>query len=39
VEGPAIDKAGRWDPAELGELVTGIVAEAAPNANMSGKRP
>jgi NAD(P)-dependent dehydrogenase (short-subunit alcohol dehydrogenase family) len=38
VAGPAIDKDGRWDPAELTELVPDLVAKAAPNANMSGRR-
>jgi NAD(P)-dependent dehydrogenase (short-subunit alcohol dehydrogenase family) len=38
VEGPAIDKDGRWDPAELTELVPDLVGRAAPNANMSGRR-
>jgi NAD(P)-dependent dehydrogenase (short-subunit alcohol dehydrogenase family) len=38
VEGPAIDKKGRWDPAELTELIPGLAAEAAPNADMYGKR-
>jgi NAD(P)-dependent dehydrogenase (short-subunit alcohol dehydrogenase family) len=28
--GPAADKGGRWDPAELGPVVTGLLAEAAP---------
>ncbi|HWE55513.1 MAG TPA: SDR family oxidoreductase [Acidimicrobiales bacterium] len=39
VAGPGIDKEGRWDPAELTELVPDIVAQAAPNAGMNGKRP
>ena len=38
VEGPAIDKNGRWDPAELTELVPDLVAKAAPNAGMNGRR-
>ncbi len=38
VEGPAADKEGRWDPAELGEIVADLVGRAAPNADMSGKR-
>ncbi|HET9689664.1 MAG TPA: SDR family oxidoreductase [Acidimicrobiales bacterium] len=38
VAGPAADKDGRWDPAELGEIVTDLVAKAAPNAKMNGKR-
>jgi len=38
VEGPAADKEGRWDPAELGEIIPGLVARAAPNADMRGLR-
>jgi NAD(P)-dependent dehydrogenase (short-subunit alcohol dehydrogenase family) len=38
VEGPAIDKDSRWDPAELTGLVPDLVARAAPNADMSGRR-
>src|SRR6202012_386584 len=38
VEGPAADKGDRWDPAELGKIVPDLVARAAPNANMGGKR-
>jgi NAD(P)-dependent dehydrogenase (short-subunit alcohol dehydrogenase family) len=38
VEGPAADKGDRWDPAELGKIVPDLVAKAAPNANMAGKR-
>jgi NAD(P)-dependent dehydrogenase (short-subunit alcohol dehydrogenase family) len=26
--GPGVDKGARWDPAELGEVVTGLVAES-----------
>jgi NAD(P)-dependent dehydrogenase (short-subunit alcohol dehydrogenase family) len=39
VAGPGIDKDGRWDPAELGELIPDLVAKAAPNADMRGQRP
>ncbi len=39
VEGPAVDKDGRWDPAELTGIVPDLVARAAPNAAMSGRRP
>jgi NAD(P)-dependent dehydrogenase (short-subunit alcohol dehydrogenase family) len=28
--GPTADKGARWDPAELGPVVTGLLAEAAP---------
>jgi NAD(P)-dependent dehydrogenase (short-subunit alcohol dehydrogenase family) len=38
VEGPAIDQTGRWDPAALGEIIPNLVARAAPNANMQGRR-
>jgi NAD(P)-dependent dehydrogenase (short-subunit alcohol dehydrogenase family) len=38
VEGPAADKEGRWDPAELTEVVPDLVKRAAPNADMRGRR-
>ena len=38
VEGPAADKEDRWDSAELGSIVPDLVARAAPNANMLGRR-
>ncbi len=38
VEGPAADKDGRWEPAELGEIIPDLVARAAPNADMRGLR-
>ena len=38
VAGPGIDKDDRWDPAELGAVVPGLVEKAAPNANMFGRR-
>jgi NAD(P)-dependent dehydrogenase (short-subunit alcohol dehydrogenase family) len=38
VAGPAANKDDRWDPAELGKVVPDLVAQAAPNANMGGKR-
>jgi NAD(P)-dependent dehydrogenase (short-subunit alcohol dehydrogenase family) len=38
VAGPGADKGDRWDPAELGSVVPGLVANAAPNANMFGQR-
>jgi NAD(P)-dependent dehydrogenase (short-subunit alcohol dehydrogenase family) len=38
VAGPGADKKDRWDPAELGKVVHDLVAKAAPNANMRGKR-
>jgi NAD(P)-dependent dehydrogenase (short-subunit alcohol dehydrogenase family) len=37
--GPRAEKAGRWDPAELGAVVPGLVAQAAPNADMLGEIP
>jgi NAD(P)-dependent dehydrogenase (short-subunit alcohol dehydrogenase family) len=36
--GPGADKGDRWDPAELGKVVPDLVAKAAPNANMGGRR-
>jgi len=38
VAGPGADKADRWDPAELGSVIPGLVEAAAPNANMGGRR-
>ena len=38
VAGPGASKGDRWDPAELGGIIPGLVAEAAPNANMGGRR-
>jgi NAD(P)-dependent dehydrogenase (short-subunit alcohol dehydrogenase family) len=38
VAGPGADKGDRWDPAELGKVVPDLVAKAAPNANMGGRR-
>ncbi len=38
VAGPAASKGDRWDPAELGGVVPDLVARAAPNANMGGRR-
>jgi NAD(P)-dependent dehydrogenase (short-subunit alcohol dehydrogenase family) len=38
VAGPGADKDDRWDSAELGSVVPGLVAKAAPNANMFGRR-
>jgi NAD(P)-dependent dehydrogenase (short-subunit alcohol dehydrogenase family) len=38
VEGPAVDRDGRWDPAELSDIVPDLVARAAPNAKMNGRR-
>jgi NAD(P)-dependent dehydrogenase (short-subunit alcohol dehydrogenase family) len=38
VAGPGANKGDRWDPAELGGVVPGLVDAAAPNANMGGRR-
>jgi NAD(P)-dependent dehydrogenase (short-subunit alcohol dehydrogenase family) len=38
VAGPGVSKGDRWDPAELGGIVPDLVAKAAPNAGMGGKR-
>jgi NAD(P)-dependent dehydrogenase (short-subunit alcohol dehydrogenase family) len=38
VAGPGANKGDRWDPAELGGIVPGLVAKAARNANMAGRR-
>jgi NAD(P)-dependent dehydrogenase (short-subunit alcohol dehydrogenase family) len=38
VEGPAVDEKRRWDPAELSQVVPDLVARAAPNADMNGRR-
>src|SRR5256885_16769175 len=37
--GPRAEKDGRWDPAELGRVVPGLVAQAAANADTSGEIP
>ncbi|MEU1994100.1 SDR family oxidoreductase [Nocardia gamkensis] len=37
VAGPGAEKVGRWDPAELGEIVPKLVAEARPNSDGAGK--
>ena len=38
VEGPSADKQGRWDPAELSDIVPDLVSRAAANAGMNGRR-
>jgi NAD(P)-dependent dehydrogenase (short-subunit alcohol dehydrogenase family) len=38
VAGPGVSKGDRWDAAELGGVVPDLVARAAPNANMGGRR-
>jgi NAD(P)-dependent dehydrogenase (short-subunit alcohol dehydrogenase family) len=37
--GPTINRDEKWHPGELGEVIPGMVAEAAKNADMSGDRP
>jgi NAD(P)-dependent dehydrogenase (short-subunit alcohol dehydrogenase family) len=37
--GPSVDVQRRWDPGELGPVVTGLVARAAPNADLWGVIP
>ncbi len=37
--GPLIDNGGRWDPAELGPVITDLVSRAKPNAGMNGQIP
>ena len=34
--GPSEERDRRWDPAELGDVIPALVAEAQPNANMRG---
>jgi NAD(P)-dependent dehydrogenase (short-subunit alcohol dehydrogenase family) len=38
VAGPGVSKGDRWGAAELGGVVPDLVARAAPNANMGGRR-
>ncbi len=38
VAGPGVDKKARWDPEELGSVIPDLVAQAAPNAGMNGRR-
>jgi NAD(P)-dependent dehydrogenase (short-subunit alcohol dehydrogenase family) len=37
--GPGADKGARWDPAELGEIIPGLVEKAAPNVMPDGRTP
>jgi NAD(P)-dependent dehydrogenase (short-subunit alcohol dehydrogenase family) len=37
--GPGVTQDKRWDPAELGEIVPGLVAAAAANSTMAGAPP
>lgn len=36
VAGPGIEKSERWDPAELGEVIPALVAQARPNSDGAG---
>jgi NAD(P)-dependent dehydrogenase (short-subunit alcohol dehydrogenase family) len=38
VNGPSASRDTRWDPAELSDVVPGLVAKAAPNADTMGNR-
>jgi NAD(P)-dependent dehydrogenase (short-subunit alcohol dehydrogenase family) len=38
VAGPGQDKGDRWDPSELGRIIPDLIADAAPNASMGGRR-
>jgi NAD(P)-dependent dehydrogenase (short-subunit alcohol dehydrogenase family) len=38
VAGPGVSKGDRWEVAELGAVIPDLVAKAAPNANMGGRR-
>jgi NAD(P)-dependent dehydrogenase (short-subunit alcohol dehydrogenase family) len=38
VEGPVVEQKARWDPAQLGEVIPELVARAARNADMRGRR-
>ncbi|RNL86608.1 SDR family oxidoreductase [Halostreptopolyspora alba] len=37
--GPGVDRDARWDPAELGEVIPGLVERAVPNALTNGRVP
>ncbi|WP_322750357.1 MULTISPECIES: SDR family oxidoreductase [unclassified Frankia] len=39
VNGPGVDRQGRWSPGELSEVIPDLVAKAAPGADMTGNRP
>ncbi|MEV0701644.1 SDR family oxidoreductase [Saccharopolyspora sp. NPDC050389] len=39
IAGPGVDKGQRWDPAELDDVIPGLVAEARENALTNGKVP
>jgi NAD(P)-dependent dehydrogenase (short-subunit alcohol dehydrogenase family) len=37
VAGPGVSRDSRWDPAELGEVIPSLLAQARPNSDGSGK--
>ena len=37
--GPSVDKKGLWDPAELTDVIPGLVAEAGPTTDITGTLP
>ncbi len=37
--GPSVDKRGRWDPAELTDVIPGLLAEAGPTTDITGTLP
>jgi NAD(P)-dependent dehydrogenase (short-subunit alcohol dehydrogenase family) len=37
--GPGVDKGARWEPAELGAVIPGLVEKAAPNVLPDGRTP
>ncbi len=37
--GPSVDKKGLWDPAELTEVIPGLLAEAGPTTDITGTLP
>jgi NAD(P)-dependent dehydrogenase (short-subunit alcohol dehydrogenase family) len=39
VNGPVAERAGKWEPGELTEVLPQLVRQAAPNADMLGDRP
>jgi len=39
VNGPSVNREGRWEPGELTEVIPDLVAKAAANADMLGNRP
>ncbi|MDT3438001.1 MULTISPECIES: SDR family oxidoreductase [unclassified Pseudofrankia] len=39
VNGPSVNREGKWEPGELGEVIPDLVAKAAANADMLGNRP